>query len=160
MQEKFSQDARGFLSYGGLNVFFGGLEAKIGAPDPNVHDAMAAEHTERADSNQEFSTSNYGMTTTSSIEWRFVAEPDQPPEAGWPKETKLLEAAGAVAFLSAASRTPSAALQGLRDSGAQLRQPMLLDEVQKRLDAYNTKLTGSEETEAMLAEMLAARLCE
>ena len=34
---------------GALNTFYGGLEAKIGPPDPNVEQAMEREHTASAD---------------------------------------------------------------------------------------------------------------
>jgi hypothetical protein len=34
------QEGAGLLSYGGLSTFFGGLEARIGAPRPGVRQAM------------------------------------------------------------------------------------------------------------------------
>ena len=40
---------------------------------------MAAEHSERPDSLIDFTTSNYSVTTTSEVEWRFVAEPKNAP---------------------------------------------------------------------------------
>ena len=36
---------------------------------------MAAEHQKRPDSSIEFTTGNYGVTTTSTLEWLFVVEP-------------------------------------------------------------------------------------
>ena len=42
--------------YGGLNVFFGGLEGMVGSPNAAIAEAMAFEHTELADSNVEFMT--------------------------------------------------------------------------------------------------------
>jgi hypothetical protein len=60
------------MKYGGLSTFFGGLEAKIGAPNPKVREAMEAEHTEALDSKDEFTADNYGITTTPQQEWRFV----------------------------------------------------------------------------------------
>lgn len=38
LQNKFSQDVRGMLTYGSLNIYFGGLEGILGAPDPKVND--------------------------------------------------------------------------------------------------------------------------
>ena len=68
-------------------TFFGGLEAKIGPPRPNVRKAMEDEHTVASDSRDEFTTGNYGVTTTPETEWWFVVEPDKQPE--WPVEEKL-----------------------------------------------------------------------
>ncbi len=77
-----------------LDVFYAGLEAKIGAPDPNVMAAMIREHTKSDDSNDKFISGNYGIKTTPAIEWHFVYEPDWrgpegswPPEGNWPTET-------------------------------------------------------------------------
>ena len=72
----------------GLSTFFSGLEGIVGSPDPNVLEAMRAEHSNGPDSFQLFTTANYGVTTTSEIEFHFVAEPEQPPASGWPAETK------------------------------------------------------------------------
>ena len=58
----------------GLDVFFGGLEGVIGGPNPNLQQAMADEHLHRSESTQEFTTNNYGVTTTSEIEWLYVVE--------------------------------------------------------------------------------------
>ena len=92
MQDKFSQDARGFLEYGSLNVFFGGLEAQVGSPSPKVWQMMAEEHTNRGDSNCTFTTINYSLTTNSSIEYKFVAEPDAPARGLQPVEDKIRRA--------------------------------------------------------------------
>ena len=81
-------DVRGFLEYGSLNVFFGGLEGQVGSPSPKVWQMMAEEHTNRGDSNCTFTTINYSLTTSSFIEYKFVAEPDAPPSEGWPGEDK------------------------------------------------------------------------
>ena len=79
------------LDYGGLDVFFGGLEGKIGSPQPRVREAMEAEHTRRADSLERFTTGNYGVTTTSEIEFAIVTTPTADALArlrlaAWPAE--------------------------------------------------------------------------
>ena len=84
MQDKFSQETRGILEYGNLNVFFGGLEAIVGSPSPNIRKMMADEHTDLGDSAREFTTSNYGLRTTSATEWAFVATSNEPPESDDP----------------------------------------------------------------------------
>lgn len=94
MQSRFLQEGAGLLSYSGLNTFFGGLAAKIGEPHPDVGEEMRKEHCERPDSNELFTTGNFGVTTTSAIEHAFVTSPESPP-AGlgftWPSEAKLDE---------------------------------------------------------------------
>lgn len=76
--KKFVQEGKAFtLQYGDLSTFFGGLEAKIGPPSSRVHSQMAIEHQAEDDSHDEFTTSNYGITTTPRKEWLFVAEPSR-----------------------------------------------------------------------------------
>ena len=57
-----------------------------------VFEAMEAEHINRSDSDRKFTTNNYELTTTSSIEWKFSAAPESPPEGGFPREQKILRA--------------------------------------------------------------------
>ena len=71
---KFSE-ATFTLAYTGRSTFFGGLESLIGLPTPNLRMAMEAEHCASADSQDEFTTSNYGITTTPEVEWHAVVDP-------------------------------------------------------------------------------------
>ena len=74
MHSKFVEEGVGFdLEYADLKSFFGGLEAVVGAPSPKVLEGMKADHCTSADSIFPFDTPNYKMTTTSRIEWWFVA---------------------------------------------------------------------------------------
>ena len=76
LHDKFVADGTGFtLRLSGLNKFFGGLEGFIGSPSPQVERAMEREHCELPDSTTPFETPNRKTTTTSIIEWRFVANP-------------------------------------------------------------------------------------
>jgi len=87
-EDKFS----GFqLSYAGLKDFHNGLDELIGSPDPNLLEAMANEHCACADSKVNYTTGNYGITTTSEIEWAYVATPAKTPPGNlgieaWPHE--------------------------------------------------------------------------
>ena len=63
------------LSYGGLDTFYEGLEGRIGAPNPNLREAMEREHCHSTDSQAPFKTPNYGVSTTSEIEWQYVCNP-------------------------------------------------------------------------------------
>lgn len=110
MQNKFSQETRGMLEYGSLSVFFGGLEALVGSPNPKVRATMAEEHSARSDSAREFTTSNYDLRTTSAVEWDFAATPDAPPAGGWPVEEKIRAALGG---------NTGDDLEAIRASGAQ-----------------------------------------
>ena len=89
-QDKFKGAIQ--MSYGGLDKFFGGLGEVVGQPDPNVDEAMDAEHLEGSESKQPFETGNYGVMTTSETEWLFVTSPmATPPEQlhldHWPEES-------------------------------------------------------------------------
>eukprot|EP00966_Prymnesium_polylepis_P239099 5530144-Prymnesium_polylepis.1 len=63
------------LSYGGLDTFYEGLEGRIGAPNPNLQEAMEREHILSKDSQAPFKTPNYGVSTTSEVEWHYVCNP-------------------------------------------------------------------------------------
>lgn len=91
MQNKFAGAIE--LSYGGLDTFFGGLEAQVGSPNPKVWQGLLSEHTAGPDATREFVTGNYGIRTTSAIEWRFVTSADPAAAlsklglASWPAES-------------------------------------------------------------------------
>jgi hypothetical protein len=85
LHNKFAQDESTFkLQYGDLSTFFGGLESKIGSPEPRVFEAMEREHTDQKDSETTFITSNY----TPKQEWWFVATPAR-QDIVWPKEGRV-----------------------------------------------------------------------
>ena len=134
---RFVQDGAAFtMRYGDLSTFFGGLEAKIGAPSPNVHLTMEEEHVAASDSRDEFTTSNYEVTTTPEIEWRFVvvATDRRLPDVEWPTEQKL------------------------RGTPGKMRRPMPLGTLRERLDHVNRQLMATGEPPLMLEEGFAARL--
>ena len=124
LQAKFSQDTHGMLEYGSLSTFFGGLEGLVGTPSHSVMSTMGEEHTARPDSKLEILTSNYGLRTTSIIEWGFVATPGSPPAGGFPVEEKIRNARASVDGVGL-----SADLAALLSSGAQPRQPMPINEL-------------------------------
>ena len=65
------------MSYGGLEVFYQGLEGLIGPPiliRGSLMASMKRDHTEMPDAKVKFTTSN-GCTSTSVVEWEFVVEP-------------------------------------------------------------------------------------
>ena len=66
---KFSSELRG----GTLEDFYKGIAGPCGEPDADLEAGMRKEHTESADANVEFSTPNYGITTTPRIEFELVA---------------------------------------------------------------------------------------
>lgn len=136
LQEKFiHQSGAGLLSYSGLDAFFGGLEGIIGSPSPNLHEGMCREHTQGPDSGQEFETFNYGVRTTSSTEWKFVAEPDKfVAERNWPTETKLASAP------------------------EKMRKPVEMNELERRVAERGLLLEGRKELPIKLEEAIAARL--
>ena len=150
MQTKFSQEARGMLQYSSLSAFFGGLERLVGSPDPNIKERMANEHAARGDSSRPFTTGNYGVTTTSAIEWAFVATPDAPPAAGWPTEEKLR---------AAMAGDGGADLAALLASGAQHRQPRPLAELEAATEHNaNERLRELVEPQVSMEEAIGLRL--
>ena len=64
----------------------------VGSPDPNLFNAMTAEHKERpTESTDTFITDNYGIETSSKVEWMFVVETEATDEGGlerWPVESE------------------------------------------------------------------------
>jgi hypothetical protein len=135
LQSKFVQEGNSFqLSYGGLDEFFGGLEGKVGSPDPRVRHAMKQEHSVRADSFELFTTSNYSMETCAETEWRFVAEPES--SNNWPSEGRPALVSGQPCVRSA---LPLSALEGA-------------------MHTKNCSLRASSQTEMILEEAIAGRL--
>ena len=150
IQHKFAQDCNAFLEYQNLNAFFGGLEGLVGSPSPKVKEMMMEEHTARADSQVEFTTGNYGICTTSSIEFAFVATPDAPPRGtGWPVEEKIRAA------LAGEERADLAAL---RASGAQHRQPLPLVDLEESMEVHaNGQLRALGEPQMTVNEAIGLR---
>jgi hypothetical protein len=76
LTEKIVQQGVGFdLGLGHLSSFYGGLEAIVGPPDPKIDIGMEREHCVSADSTVTFTTPNYGIVTTSQIEYYYVVDP-------------------------------------------------------------------------------------
>ncbi|KAK3261181.1 hypothetical protein CYMTET_29901 [Cymbomonas tetramitiformis] len=85
---KFLLSERNFTySYSNLATFFGGLVKVLGTPSvvPSLEENMRREHVASIDSKSEFTTGNYGITTTPELEWEFVVSPQ--PSWQYPCET-------------------------------------------------------------------------
>ena len=156
LQAKFMQDGAGLLAYGDLNTFFGGLEAIVGAPLPRVREAMAAEHTQQPDSHLEFTTKNYGVTTTSATEWAFVAEPESRPHDAWPVEAKLVLARKPGGSTSARLGERIAIVAHERQK--RRRAPMRIAELKWRVAERGVRLCDQGEPALTLEEAFGARL--
>ena len=153
MQDKFMQDGANMLEYAGLDIFYGGLEGQIGAPPPKIREAMATEHTaDGGDRHDEFTSGNYDVTTTSAIEYAFVATPEATPAAGWPIEKKLVRALRPTPL----QRTTSSA--ALIASGAKMRTPLPITEMQVLVSEKNALLEADRQTRLLLEEAIGARL--
>eukprot|EP00966_Prymnesium_polylepis_P124768 2885656-Prymnesium_polylepis.1 len=97
-------------------------------------------------------TANYEVTTSSAIEYAFVATPDSPTESGWPAEEKIRRAQA----MEAGGRRAS--LDQLVKSGAKMREPMPLATLESFMASKNVQLEKLGEPPLMLAEAIAARL--
>jgi hypothetical protein len=83
LNEKFLAGTSNFqMTFGDRSSFMGGLDDFIGRPkDPDVFTNMQREHCSSSDSHVEFTSSNYGVTTTAAEEWKFVVDRDATPLA-------------------------------------------------------------------------------
>lgn len=135
MHARFVMDGISF-SFASIADHYRGLEAKIGAPDPRVLIGMEREHLREADSQDEFTTDNYVLTTTPETEYSFVAYPSDSPPAGlaqWPVETRGV-------------------------APPEMRRPMAIDELRRRLDDVNRLLEGIDSSPLLLVEAFGGRL--
>ena len=66
--DKFTFPIKG----GTLKDFNGGITARVGAPNPDIEAGVRNEHLNSADSHEEFTTGNYGITTTPAKEYELV----------------------------------------------------------------------------------------
>jgi hypothetical protein len=64
----------GELQGGSLEDFYQGVTGVCGPPDADIEKGMREEHTARPDSKTEFTTPNYGITTTPDTEWSLMFE--------------------------------------------------------------------------------------
>ena len=85
LNSKFAETGTFTLAFAELPIFFAGLTSIVGPPKPNLMQAMEAEHLHAANSKDEWTTGNYGITTTPETEWLFVTNPSS--RTSWPKET-------------------------------------------------------------------------
>lgn len=139
LQSKFAGAIE--MSYSGLDTFYGGLEGRIGEPQAAVFETMRAEHHKRTDSMAEFTTGNYGVTTTSSTEWIFVVEPFS--DSG----TRLIGREGWAVE----------SIEKMADQ-SHCRKPEALEDVLRRGMPKNAALAKQGEPEVIMEEVVAARL--
>ena len=85
LNSKFAETGTFTLSFAELPIFFAGLTSIVGPPKPNLMQAMEAEHIQAANSKDEWTTGNYGITTTPETEFLFVTDPSS--RTSWPRET-------------------------------------------------------------------------
>ena len=79
LHAKFEADAKFTMAFASVSQFFEGLEEMVGVPDVKVNDAMEHEHCSSQDSNEHFTSGNYGVRTTSAIEWFYVSLNESSP---------------------------------------------------------------------------------
>jgi len=73
LNDKFAAGAGFDMVHGTQPDYFNGLEVRIGSPSPRVLEQMADEHCNEVDSEIPWTTGNYGITTTSKLEFLLVA---------------------------------------------------------------------------------------
>ena len=108
-------------------------------PSSQVAEGMAAEHLNGVDVNDEFVTGNYGVATTSKIEWLFTTD-----DAAMPESLGL-------------QQWPAESVEKLRDrSHCRKRRP--LAEILKAAEAPNAQLVKHDHTPLGREELIAANL--
>ena len=127
------------LSYSGLDQFYNGLEGQIGAPRPNVLEAMEADHLRGCDCDDEFTTGNYGVTSTSRVEWHFVADPagglEHLGREEWPAES-----------------------EEMLPNREHCRRAEPLEDFLSQMEGKNARLRAAEQPELIKPEVLGGRL--
>jgi len=149
LHSKFAAVAQFTMSYRGLDAYFAGLDASIGPPSPNLPEAMAFEHCRCADSDGQFETSNYGVSTTSHIEYLFVTDAaDEVPRAAHAASMRDLSKAATCAAAAAATHAarrawPEESKLRDRDARHEMRRPKPLrafDAARRGVDARLRRL--------------------
>ena len=159
LSDKFKEDGAFELAYGTKADFFAGLEPRIGAPKPNILDAMVREHCHGPDAERPWTTGNYGITTTSKKEFLLVAHEvvdkvltntDKYPEA-WHAVANELSKLGEE--LGWPTEWPQDTTNADHPRAAERSQDFL-----DTLMQNNTRLKEAREKEVLLEEALALRL--
>jgi hypothetical protein len=75
INSKFTLDGAFVGKFATLDDFYKGPEELIGTPNPKILPAMEAEHCLRGNSKTSFTSGNYQLATTPTIEWEFVVTP-------------------------------------------------------------------------------------
>ena len=65
------------MKFASLDDFYSGPETRIGIPNPNLYQGMLEEHCQRSTKEIAILTPNYGLLTTSEIEWFWVVDPER-----------------------------------------------------------------------------------
>uniref|UniRef100_A0A7S3PZY4 Mono(ADP-ribosyl)transferase n=1 Tax=Chaetoceros debilis TaxID=122233 RepID=A0A7S3PZY4_9STRA len=125
------------LTFGPIEEFHRGIDAVLGNPQKLLFEAMEKEHCDSSDSDDEFFSYKYHMSTTSRIEWNFVVDPSDENLQRlniheWPKEQVFCP---------------------------QPREPAPLDSfLEGTLTSYNEKLLAIGVPDMTLIEVIACRL--
>ena len=72
---KFQMSDAFLGSFATLDDFYGGLESRIGTPNPRVMEGMKNEHCIASNAKKKFRTNNYNLVTWPAQEWDFVVDP-------------------------------------------------------------------------------------
>lgn len=68
------------MSAGRVEDFYKGLQGRVGSPSLDFLHSMEAEHCRKGGCDAQFTTGNYGITTTARREWEIVMGAEEPTE--------------------------------------------------------------------------------
>ena len=129
------------MAFANLSHFYSGLEAVVGTPNPNLDESMCREHCASVDSYTKWTTGNYGVTTSPSIEWWFVNDP-----------TGGLEQAGVDAWPAEAKGIPE------EEKAEKSRKPLPLSHFEQAISTVNKDLEDMGEPKVIVQEKIGVRL--
>ena len=162
--EKFFQTDNQ-LAYGELRSFFDGLEGIVGPPSVSLWEAIEREHCASSDSHDDFTAPNYGVRTSSCIEYHFVhfgAEGLEVLKKDHPKAMRLLVAStkdGRNVYAYPAE-DPDKLKSGDSDavSAAKPRTPLSYTDIEPKLMGKNDELVQLGSEPMGKEEFLSARM--
>ena len=74
LNSKYVEEGAFELAFGAKSDFFAGLEPRIGLPSVQIMNTMIQEHCDSCDSTKQWTSGNYGISTTPRTEFRLVAQ--------------------------------------------------------------------------------------
>ena len=151
------------LELGNLDTFFGGLDTFLGPPNPNLDDAVEAEHCAAEDSRLVFTTPDYHTRTTPQVEYWFVKEPSAEKLqhlalSAWPSEELSAWPPQESERMAAGGAQPDGLPAGEANEDRRVRKARPLADFEDEINERNSRLRERNMEELKDVEIVCARL--